>query len=203
MKRILSIIFLAVTAAMAVAQQGHAFRKVDIRAAYLHLKGDHLQQPGNTSLTAPFVWFNLDYNTTVKPAGWNFYNPLAPGWLDASEVGFFAAQFPRTPVAQTPLNKRTVRYWWLNVSDLTDDDFAQLDVAILQVTTPDLTVAPSDREKLRRFVDKGGVLWVDYTYGNLNQTQGGPIASEHTSHRFQPRFPKLTTQALCFAIQMA
>ena len=31
MKRLLSIIFLAVTAAFAVAQQGNAFRKVDIR----------------------------------------------------------------------------------------------------------------------------------------------------------------------------
>jgi hypothetical protein len=39
MKKLLSILFLAVTAAVAVAQQGHAFRKVDIRAAYLHLKG--------------------------------------------------------------------------------------------------------------------------------------------------------------------
>ena len=177
MKRLLSIICLAVTAAFAVAQQGNAFRKVDIRAAYLHLNGDH--QPGGLSgnMTAPFVWFNLDSNMKVKPAGWNFYNPLAPGWLDPSEVGFFAARYANTPPAQTAINKRSVRYWWLNVADLTDKDFGQLDVAILQVTTPNLSVNPSDREKLRRFVDKGGVLWIDYTYGWLDQTQGGPISS--------------------------
>ncbi len=177
MKKLLSIICLAVAAANAVAQQGHAFRKVDIRAAYLHLKGDHLPVlPANTSQTAPFVWFNLDSNTNVKPAGWNFYNPLAPGWLDASERPFFLAQYPSTPAATSPVNKRTVRYWWLNVADLTDENFAQLDVAVLQVTTPNLTVSPSDREKLRRFVDKGGVLWIDYTYGYMNQTEGGPIS---------------------------
>ena len=192
MKRLLSILFLAVTAALAVAQQGHAFRKVDIRAAYLHLKGDHLAQAGNTSLTAPFVWFNLDSNTKIKPAGWNFYNPLAPGWLEGpAEQAFFAAQFPNTPIAHSPLNKRSVRYWWLNVSDLTDNDFAQLDVAILQVTTPNLTVAPSDREKLRRFVDKGGVLWIDYTYGSLSQTQGGPIAMR----TYFPALPTSVAQA--------
>ena len=57
MKRLLSIFILAATATIAVAQQGHAFRKVDIRAAYLHLVGDHKPVlPGNTSATAPFVW---------------------------------------------------------------------------------------------------------------------------------------------------
>lgn len=190
MKRLLSIISLALTTAVAVAQQGYAFRKVDIRAAYLHLKGDHLSIASGASLAAPFVWFNIDSNTAVKPAGWNFYNPLAPGWLDSSEKPFFDARFTNTPAAQTALNKRSVRYWWANVADLSDDDFGQLDVALLQVTTPNMVVNPSEREKLRRFVDKGGVLWVDYTYGSLDQTQGGPIA-----HRlFNPGSPNANIQ---------
>ena len=176
MKRLLSVISLVLASAVAVAQQGYAFRKVDIRAAYLHLSGDHLATGPQQSLAGPFVWFNLDSNTALKPAGWNFYNPLAPGWLDASERPFFNARFANTPAAGTAVNKRSVRYWWTNVSDLTDDNFSQLDVALLQVTTPNLTVSPSDREKLRRFVDKGGVLWVDYSYGSLDQTQGGVLA---------------------------
>ena len=191
MKKLLSIICLAAATALSVAQQGNAFRKVDIRAAYLHLNGDHLATGVSQSLTAPFVWFNLDSNLSVKPAGWNFYNPLAPGWLDASERPFFAARYANTPPAQAPVNKRTVRYWWVNVSELTDNDFSQLDVAVLQVTTPNLSVNPSDREKLRRFVDKGGVLWIDYTYGWLDQSQGGPI-----SHRvYVPGLPLTTSQA--------
>ncbi len=102
MKRLLSIICLAVTAAMAVAQQGNAFRKVDIRAAYLHLNGDHQVGGLSGNLTGPFVWFNLDSNTSVKPAGWNFYNPLAPGWLDPSERPFFLLdmQIPAPTKAQ-------------------------------------------------------------------------------------------------------
>ena len=192
MKRLLSIIILAVTTAVAVAQQGNAFRTVNIRAAYLHLDRDHLPTGGlPKSRMAPFVWFNLDSNLSVKPAGWNFYNPLAPGWLDASERTFFDDRFFGTPAAQSPVNKRTARYWWLNVAELTDNDFAQLDVAILQVTTPNLSVSPADREKLRRFVDKGGILWIDYTYGWLDQSQGGPI-----SHRvFIPGLPVTVNQA--------
>ena len=190
MKRLLSIIGLVAMTAAAVAQQGYAFRKVDIRAAYLHLRGDHQAIAAQQSLTAPFVWFNLDSNAALKPAGWNFYNPLAPGWLDTSETAFFSALYANTPAAQTAVNKRSVRYWWLNVSDLSDDDFAQLDVALLQVTTPNLVVNPSDREKLRRFVDKGGVLWIDYSYGSLDQSQGGPLA-----HRlYTPGAPNANVQ---------
>ncbi len=176
MKRLLSVICLAAAAVVAVAQQGYAFRKTDIRAAYLHLKGDHLATGPQTSLTGPFVWFNIDSNSSLKPSGWNFYNPLAPGWLDPSEQASFAARYANTPPAQTAVNKRSVRYWWSNVGDLSDDDFSKLDVALLQVTTPNLVLNPSDREKLRRFVDKGGVLWVDYSYGSMDQTGGGPVA---------------------------
>lgn len=191
MKRILSIIGLALASAAAVAQQGYAFRKVDIRAAYLHLSGDHVATGVGQSLTAPFVWFNLDSNLALKPAGWNIYNPLAPGWLDPSEVAFFSARYANTPTGRSAVNKRTVRYWWQNVSEMADDDFAQLDVALLQVTTPNLAVSPSDREKLRRFVDKGGVLWIDYTYGSLDQTQGGPV-----SYRvYTPAQPLIGAQA--------
>ena len=175
MKRLLSVICLAIATAVAVAQQGNAFRKVDIRAAYLHLNGDH-PGAGGISQISPFVWFNLDSNLAVKPAGWNFYNPLAPGRLDTSEIPFFQARFTNTPGVASAVNKRTARYWWLNVAELTDNDFSQLDVAILQVTQTNLAVSPSDREKLRRFVDKGGVLWIDYTYGWLDQSQGGPIS---------------------------
>lgn len=190
MKRLLSIISLAATTAIAVAQQGYASRNVDIRAAYLHLRGDHLPIAAQQSLTAPFVWFNLDSNRALKPAGWNFYNPLAAGWLDPSETAFFGSLYANTPAAQTAINKRSVRYWWLNVADMSDDDFSQLDVALLQVTTPNLVVNPSDREKLRRFVDKGGVLWVDYTYGSMDQTQGGPLA-----HRlYSPGSPNTNIQ---------
>jgi hypothetical protein len=109
MKRILSLIGLALASAAAVAQQGYAFRKVDIRAAYLHLNGDHLATGAAQNLTAPFVWFNLDSNRDIKPAGWNIYNPLAPGWLDPSETAFFASRYANTPTGRSAVNKRTVR----------------------------------------------------------------------------------------------
>jgi hypothetical protein len=173
--KVISALALVASAAVSNAQSGFAFRKTDIKAVYLHLPGDHLSLGAGLSLAAPHVWFNLDNNSAVKPAGWNFVNPLAAGRLETDELPFFASRFTNTPAAGFATSKADVRYWWQNVRDLSDDDLGNIDVALIQVTTPNLPVAPSDREKIRRFVDKGGVLWVDLTYGFFNQTNGGPI----------------------------
>ncbi len=185
-KRTLAILSALAIAGASLAQQGFALRKTDIRAAYLHLRNDHapIANPVNAGApmanVAPFVWYNLDSNTQIKPAGWNIYNPLASGTLTSDESAFFQTIFANTPVvpvgATGPENtKRNAAYWWLNVANLTDDDMDMLDVAMLQVATPALRVHPSDRERLRRFVDKGGVLWVDLSYGSFDQANGLPL----------------------------
>lgn len=196
--KVVSALAIAASAAVSTAQSGFAFRKTDIKAVYLHLPGDHNAVAVGQSLAAPFVWFNLDNNIAVKPAGWNFVNPLAAGRLEQDEVPFFAARFNNTPAAGFATSKADVRYWWQNVRDLSDDDLGSIDVALLQITTPNLPVAPSDREKIRRFVDKGGVLWLDLTYGFFNQTNGGPIpffanlpGAPDTNLQWDPQSPLL------------
>jgi hypothetical protein len=184
MKKQLGLAFLTLaTTVSVVAQQSYAFRKNDIRAAYFHLQGDHaLGTPGSYVFSGgPHVWFNLDSNRGLKPAGWNFYNPLAQGSLTSERQVFFGSSAANcvgmsgVPVANTPLNKRTVGYWWLNVNELSDEDISQIDVGLLQISRPLVQVRPDDRERLRRFVDKGGLLWIDLTYGSFDQTNGGPI----------------------------
>ncbi len=171
-KRITLALCALAIAGASLAQQSYAMRKTDIRAAYFHLSGDHLPVGVGYSGTAPHVWFNVDSNTALKPAGWNIYNPLATGVLTPQAATFFSAIYADTPAAGIEQTKRMAGYWWLDVAGMTDDDMGQLDVGLLQVTTPNLQVKPGDRERLRRFVDKGGVLWIDLAFGSFDQANG-------------------------------
>ncbi len=81
------------------------------------------------------VW-NILNNLPVKPQGWNFVNPL-PGL---------------TGEIQNP------GYWTINLDELSQTELSQLDVIYVPPAfTAGLT--PLQRQKLRRFVDAGGVLW--------------------------------------------
>ncbi len=178
-KRIILALGALAIAGASVAQQSYALRKTDIRAAYFHLNGDHLPTGLGYSATAPHVWFNVDSNTALKPSGWNIYNPLAAGMLTNQSSIFFSAIYADTPAIPVggglELTKRMAGYWWLDVAGLTDEEMGQLDVGLLQVTTPNLQVAPGDRERLRRFVDKGGVLWIDLAFGSFDQANGSVV----------------------------
>ena len=171
-KRITLALGALAIAGASLAQQSYAMRKTDIRAAYFHLNGDHLPVGLQYSATAPHVWFNVDSNFSLKPAGWNIYNPLAPGVLTTEAASFFSTIYADTPAVGTEQTKRMAGYWWVDVAGLTDEDMGLLDVGLLQVTTPNLQVRPGDRERLRRFVDKGGVLWIDLAFGSLDQANG-------------------------------
>ncbi len=171
-KRITLALGALAIAGASLAQQSYAMRKTDIRAAYFHLNGDHQPVGLQYSATAPHVWFNVDSNAALKPAGWNIYNPLAPGVLTSQAASFFSSIYADTPAAGIEQTKRMAGYWWLDVAGLTDEDMSLLDVGLLQVTTPNLQVTPGDRERLRRFVDKGGVLWIDLAFGSFDQSNG-------------------------------
>jgi hypothetical protein len=167
-KKFATVIGFVAALASANAQQNYAFRKNDIRAAIFELRG-------NTGTSAPHVWFNLDSNTSIKPAGWNFTNPLAPSQLDQA---FFddATLFGVTkPPVGTSVTKRTARYWWVDLAEQNDEQLALIDVALIQVRAPDLNVTPGDRDRLRKYVDRGGILWIDLAYGAVNQANGFPF----------------------------
>lgn len=174
--------------ALSSGQQNYAFRNTDIRAAFLHLPGDHIAGSGPFVFTgAPHVLFNLDSNRETKPAGWNFYNPLAPGVLTQQlfdRYGPAGMNVPSTPPVNTPLNKRTMAYWFTNVADLSNEDITQLDFAVLQISRPNLQIRPEDRERLRKFVDQGGVLWVDYTHGWADPINGLPIGFQTSTYGY-------------------
>ncbi|MCS7309908.1 MAG: hypothetical protein NZ741_06765, partial [Armatimonadetes bacterium] len=108
-----------------------AVRK-QIRVGVLQMQADPTQEP------APFVWHVLDRRTDFKPAGWDFVNPLAtPG---------------------TGKNDR--RYWLVQLESVSLEDLRRFDVLVV-ATTGSIAFTPEQREKLRKFVDAGGLLWMD------------------------------------------
>ncbi|GIV08508.1 MAG: hypothetical protein KatS3mg019_0599 [Fimbriimonadales bacterium] len=85
-----------------------------------------------------YTFYAMDRRTDVKPLGLVFRNPFAQ--------------------AGEPRNRAA--YWLVDVSRLNDNQLARYQVLLLSRTNWGGMTAEI-REKLRRFVDGGGVLWVD------------------------------------------
>ncbi len=92
---------------------------------------------------AALLFAKLDALNSMKPTGWTFENPLA--------------------LSQ---NKADQYYWRIRVSSARN--LSRLNVLYLPGSGT-LTLTDDERENLRRFVDGGGVLWVD------NANQNSPL----------------------------
>ncbi len=85
-----------------------------------------------------YTFYALDQRTDLKPAGLVFQNPLAP----------------------TGAGRNEARYWLVNLKKVTDTQLSRYRILLLSRTNlGGMTIEM--REKLRRFIDSGGVLWVD------------------------------------------
>jgi hypothetical protein len=103
-----------------------------------------------------YTFYALDMRSDLKPTGLSFQNPLAPAGTGRDQAS----------------------YWLVDLSKITDSQLAQYRILLLSRTNlAGMTIEM--REKLRRFVDGGGVLWVDMP------VDGGPGS---TSDGFFPRF---------------
>jgi hypothetical protein len=149
-----------------------------VRAAVLLLDGDKTSAnsplpplgPGPNPMrygqtAAPFAFFNLDQTEGVKPTGWTFINPNAPGAVTTEIQERYAELFnstsdPRLPVVGSPIGKRNGAYWTVSLSKLNETQIASYDLLLIAPRTM-LSLNTIERERLRRFVDGGGVLWVD------------------------------------------
>ena len=103
---------------------------------------------------APFVWNNLDQNTLVKPAAWNFENPSAPSVVNAQINARWGATIGSN------INKDNAAYWEVQLAALSDDQLGKYDVLSL-TDYGNLTLTGYEAARLRRFMDNGGTLWVD------------------------------------------
>ncbi len=176
-KAVFSILALA-TVAVASAQLNYAQRNVAIRAGVLVIDS---QQGGGTTLNYnPFVWFNLDSNKKVLPPGWSFYNPVASTQVTAAMNARWTAHntfFGQAgaPAVGDPLTKRDAPYWEVFLSTASDAQITSFDVLHLSAYGL-VRLNPLEREKLRKFMEGGGVLWVDTrNLAQLDPINGLPI----------------------------
>lgn len=153
---------LSLVAAVACAQpQNYAQRGTQIRAGIALI--DSAQTFGTPTNATPFVWYNLDSNRSVKPAGWNIYNPNAPGQVTPEIQARWQTLVggpPASPALAERITKRNAAYWEFRLSQASDAQMAQYDVLLVNAAG-NVALNSAEREKLRQFVDRGGVLWVD------------------------------------------
>ncbi|MBX3096479.1 MAG: hypothetical protein KF812_06415 [Fimbriimonadaceae bacterium] len=130
--------------------------------------------PFPTFSGAPHVWGQLDRVPGVKPGGWVFENPLAKTTLSSSDATRWTA-LGGAPAVGTPITKRDAPYWEVALNSTDEGSLARYQVLCLSVANiPQLN--PREREKLRKYVDQGGTLWVDLTTGtnNVDRINGTP-----------------------------
>ncbi len=151
--RVLSIL-IALTALAYLACPGWAYiyagKRKKINCGILYVGGGSqplsagLDQYGNTNPSGGVgdLFYLLDQRMDLKPGGWSLENPLAPG---SPSFG---------------LTKADPKYWIVDLSSVRS--LTRMHVLYLPASGK-VNLTEEDREKLREFVDGGGVLWIDNT----------------------------------------
>lgn len=155
-RRLLSLVAVfGLVSAFCAGQVNQAQKSVDIRAGIVITRSY-----GGTNFN-PHLWYLLDQNTRSKPAGWNFYNPAAPTRVTAATQ----VRWPGLTLGDA-ITKRDAPYWEVDLETASEAQMSTFDVLHLAVGRA-FSLNSNEREKLRRFMEGGGVLWVE-AYGDVN-----------------------------------
>ena len=164
LNRTLAVLGAVASVAVAASQPlPYAQSRTTIRAGTLLIESQRIGLgAGVPANIAPHLWYNLDLDPTVIPASWTFDNPLGQTqmtadvqnrWLSTPGAGVI-------PLVGSRLGKAHAAYWEIHLASVSDESLAEFDVLNLTVNGV-LSLNSIEREKLRKFVDQGGVLWVD------------------------------------------
>lgn len=176
-------------AAMSVAgPQTYASRVQPIRAGVVILGGDHPAGGTQADTAAPFAFYNLSVNNGIKPVGWNVFNPHAPSRLTQELLTRFLTLKGNGSGLKDPddigrqITKRDAPYWEVSLDNASTSDLADYDILLVAPRYRAL-LTPTEREKLRSFVDHGGILWIDPTrlpYGRngIDPVNNFPVSFE-------------------------
>lgn len=157
MKRILVCMATLALASMTLGQN-YAKRSTAINVATAIIESD--QVGGYPANYVPHVWFNLGNNSRIKPVGYDLVNPAHETQFTAATVARWTALTGGSPGAGTIVTKQHAPYWELRLATATDEQLGRMDILLL-APRGFVNLNSAEREKLRRFVDKGGVLWID------------------------------------------
>ncbi len=168
--------------------------------------------------SAPYFFYLLDRRTDLKPAGWEFVNPLAAStitgdirqrWTTRDATSTDTTLSNPAFAIGAPLTKNIGAYWEVNLDNITQTDLQQFDVVLLAYHTNAARFSPAERDMLRKYVDTGGTVWLEdlggfdiQSGGDHNQNQffidaafnGGPVVSGNpptlaTMHHPMVNFP--------------
>lgn len=170
LRRLAGLASLALLTAHAMAaQQSYAQRTQTIHAGIVLVDTMRVSAGGPLANYNPFVWQNMNSNKRIKPAGWSFANPSAPSRVTdeifqrwsaiKAQIGPADPNFNVAPIGSA-ITKQDAPYWEVRLSTATDTQMGNYDVLLLSAYNT-VSLNSAEREKLRRFVDQGGILWVD------------------------------------------
>ncbi len=189
----IAFVALAIFVVGAFAQPtSFAKQRVKIRAGILLL--DSTVGPGLQPTNAdPYVFYNLDRREDVKPAGWEFENPLASTSITDTILTRWAAIYAQLGVGGTAytaaekLGKNMAPYWEIRLSQINAEQLTDFD--ILMIHAPgNINLNSSEREKLRYFMDKGGILWFDKAaFQTVDPFNSFPIPFRTTAAGINPQ----------------
>lgn len=160
--------------------QLYAQKTQNIRAGIVILDSAKPSGKAYGMSAAPYALFNLDRAKGVKPAAWNIYNPYAPGAVNETIQNRLAGLGFSVPL-DSRVNKDTLPYWEVSLSSASDQVLSNYDFLVANPAYWAQLTAP-EREKLRKFVDKGGVLWIDTAAANVDPLNNFPLAFSLTSN---------------------
>lgn len=141
-RKIITIAIMATLIAAVLAQaafaagQTYVDKRRVIRAGVLEVRTGPMTV---ASAPMPHIFYIMGMREDIKPQGWTFVNPLAGGKDSFKNVD---------------------AYWKVRLPETTLENLAKFDILYLS-TNQGVIFPMSDRDKLRRFVDGGGCLWVD------------------------------------------
>lgn len=122
---------------------------------------------GEPTNYAPHVWGQLEKDRAVKPAAWSFTNPRANSSLtDFMQNRWLNRGVGVVPPSGTRMTKDDGPYWEVDLDDANDVQLSNYD-ALLLVVSGTVSLNSLEREKLRKYVDQGGLLWVDVADGGV------------------------------------
>jgi hypothetical protein len=162
----------------------------------------------------PFVFYIANERTDVKPQSWELVNPMAPATVTADIYNRWSPRVGGSDdFRQLQIGERVTKnmgpYWEVSLSKTSAQDLAQFDLLYIH-THNRLAFTPADREKIRKFVDTGGAIWVE-DCGGARMSKSRPFFLEDVQfsrgatgstpypYVYVPTHPLLTTpNALSF-----
>ena len=145
------------------ARAGGAVYQQHVVNAGVLVNDSNTQGSGPTSDPSPYLFYVLNNRTDVRPPDLTLVNPLAPTSITTAILNRWT---PNVAGGKAPytlgqsVTPDMAPYWEVPLNSVSDNELSQFNVLYLEADN--IGFGPALNEKLRRFVDNGGQLIVEY-----------------------------------------